>query len=95
VFPELALAATVALPDGCVLDGELVSGADAGFVVSDLLAVGHRDLRRLSRAERRLRLAAEADGWPPMFRLAPRAPRLTGEHRRRARPSRAPLEPVP
>lgn len=93
MYPDLALAATVALPDGCMLDGELLA-ADGVFLVSDLLADGHRDLRQLPRAERRRRLTSLAEGWPAPFHLAPQPSRVVATGRPRARSSKAALEPV-
>jgi ATP-dependent DNA ligase len=93
-FPELHAAFLSALPDGCVVDGEIViatpHGLDfdalqlrlhpaasrvarlaqetpASFVAFDLIAVGGKDLRDVSQAERRALLEqALANARPPI-----------------------------
>jgi ATP-dependent DNA ligase len=97
-FPELHAVLLEALPDGCVIDGEIViatpRGLDfdalqlrlhpaasrvaklaketpAAFVAFDAIALGGRDLRAATQAERRRRLEAALAGAEPPVHLTP------------------------
>ena len=84
---DLARAAALQLPDGCVLEG-ILSPDTRTITVTDLLAIDHQDIRAVPDAVRRLRLETLAAEWRLEWRLAADAAPVEVAPRHRPRRAR-------